>query len=133
MLVYKHNQHQVDQAQALAKDMRFSWFRAKVSKRTPVKGLDYPIGWQMPQVQSGSIDCHALNERSAYIDAQGRLHPCCWLGDRFDQPPVDFSLIQLTWKTSDPEPTCQQTCASRDSGTSFTNQWQRETKLQGLQ
>jgi hypothetical protein len=133
MLVYKHNQHQVDQAQALAKDMRFSWFRAKVSKRTPVKGLDYPIGWQMPQVQSGSIDCHALNERSAYIDAQGRLHPCCWLGDRFDQPPVDFSLIQLTWNTSDPEPTCQQTCASRDSGTSFTNQWQRETKLQGLQ
>ena len=33
MLVYKHNQHQVESAEQLSRDMGFSWFRAKVSKR----------------------------------------------------------------------------------------------------
>jgi len=129
MLVYRHNQHQVDEAQTRAQEMGFSWFRAKVSKRAPVKGLGYPIGWQMPQVDSGFIDCHALGERSAYIDARGRMHPCCWLGDRLDQPPVNFAVIQQSWLTDHPEPVCHRTCASKESGTSFTNQWQRNIAL----
>jgi len=129
MLVYRHNQHQVDQAQLLAQRMGFSWFRAKVSKRTPAKGLSYPVGWQLPQVRSGPIDCHALKEQSTYIDARGRLHPCCWLGNRIHQPPVDFSVIQQSWLTASPEPVCQRTCASTDAGTSFTNQWQRNVAL----
>jgi MoaA/NifB/PqqE/SkfB family radical SAM enzyme len=129
MLVYRHNQHQVDQAQALAQEMGFTWFRAKVSKRQSVKGLNYPVGWQQPHVESGTIDCHALREKSAYIDAQGRVHPCCWLGDQIDRPPVDFAVIQQSWLTNNPEPVCQRTCASQDSGTSFTNQWQRNVAL----
>jgi hypothetical protein len=129
MLVYRHNQHQVDEAQEQARSMGFSWFRAKVSKRIPVKGLDYPIGWQQPHVESGPINCHALGEQSAYIDARGRMHPCCWLGDHIDQPPVDFVLIQQSWTTNKPEPVCQRTCASHESGTSFTNQWQRNVAL----
>ena len=129
MLVYRHNQHQVDEAQTLAKEIGFSWFRAKVSKRTPVKGLDYPIGWQNPRTQSGAIDCHALKEKSAYIDTRGRMHPCCWLGDRLDQLPVDFAVIQQSWLTAAPDPVCQRTCASGSSGTSFTNQWQRNVEL----
>ena len=129
MLVYRHNQHQVDQAQDLAQRMGFSWFRAKVSKRQPVGGLDYPIGWVRPNVRSGAIRCHALAEQSAYIDAKGRLHPCCWLGDRLHQPPADFATIQETWLTDSPNPVCQRNCTSSDSGTSFTNQWQRNVAL----
>lgn len=129
MLVYRHNQYQVDQAQELARHMGFSWFRAKVSKRIPIKDLEYPIGWQLPNVSHGSIVCHALQEKSAYIDARGRLHPCCWLGDQINQNPVEFDLIQASWTTENPEPTCRATCSLRDSGTSFTNQWQRNVAL----
>jgi hypothetical protein len=130
MLIYRHNQHQVDAAQALAQEMGFSWFRAKVSKRTPVKGLDYPVGWQLPRVESTTINCYALNEKSAYIDTHGRLHPCCWLGNRLaHQDTVDFIEIQQSWTTSNPEPVCQRNCSSKDEGTSFTNQWQRNVAL----
>jgi len=128
-LVYRHNQHQVDDCERLARNLGFTWFRAKVSKRTPAMGLEYPIGWQQPHVDSGPIDCHALRELSAYIDARGRLHPCCWLGDRLDQDPANFSVIQQTWRTNTPESICQRTCSARESGTSFTNQWQRNVAL----
>ena len=46
MLVYKHNQHQVDACEQLARDMGFTWFRAKVSKRGFTSGLEAPINWQ---------------------------------------------------------------------------------------
>jgi MoaA/NifB/PqqE/SkfB family radical SAM enzyme len=44
MLVYKHNQHQVDECEQLARDMGFKWFRAKVSQRPLIDGLEAPIG-----------------------------------------------------------------------------------------
>lgn len=130
MLVYRHNQHQVDRAQHTAQSLGFSWFRAKVSKRRPFGGLEYPVGWQRPNVEWGPIACHALAEQSTYIDARGRLHPCCWLGDRLDQDPADFAVIQQTWLTDAPEPRCQSTCASRESGTSFSQQWQRNVAFE---
>lgn len=129
MLVYQHNQHQVDQAQILAQAMGFTWFRAKVSKRGLIKGLAYPLGWQRPTVAAGSIDCHALKEKSVYLDARGRLHPCCWLGGHLHQDPADFAVIQQSWVTDQPDPTCQRTCSSTESGTNFTNQWQRNVPL----
>jgi hypothetical protein len=129
MLVYQHNQHQVDQVQEFARSIGFSWFRAKVSKRQPVKGLQYPVQWKRPHVASGPIHCHALTEQSAYLDARGNLHPCCWLGDRLDQAPVDFAEVQQTWLSDSPNPVCRRNCSSDDSGTSFTNQWQRNVAL----
>ena len=45
MLVYKHNEHQVDACEQLARDMGFKWFRAKVSKREYINGLEEPSGW----------------------------------------------------------------------------------------
>jgi len=129
MLVYDHNQHQVDQAQSLAQQMGFSWFRAKVSKRPLRYTLAYPAGWQRPQVDFGPIDCHALREKSVYLDARGRLHACCWLGDDLNSDPADFVEIQKTWLTERPNLTCQKTCASKNNGTSFINQWQRNVAL----
>jgi len=126
MLVYQHNEHQVDACQDLARDMGFSWFRAKVSKRGLANGLSYPLEWPKPQDKLGKIDCHALREKSLYIDAQGRLHPCCWLGH---QDPVNFEMVQKSWSTAHPEPICQRTCSFQVSGTNFTNQWQRNVEL----
>ena len=129
MLVYKHNQHQVDECEQLAKDMGFRWFRAKVSKRGFTDRLEAPIGWSSPRVTGTKINCHALNEQSTYIDAQGNLSPCCWLGARQRDFVTDFNAIQSSWSSTQPNMTCVDTCGTSDSSTSFTNQWQREVQL----
>jgi sulfatase maturation enzyme AslB (radical SAM superfamily) len=129
MLVYKHNQHQVDECEQLARDMGFTWFRAKVSRRGFTNRLEAPIGWQLPQVVSTQVDCHALREQSAYIDAQGNLSPCCWLGSRQKDFVTDFDSVQSSWNSSQPNIVCINTCGSKDGGSSFSNQWQREIEL----
>lgn len=129
MLVYKHNQHQVDECEQLARDMGFTWFRAKVSKRKFTDRLEQPVGWQLPQVKGTKINCHALNEQSVYIDAQGRASPCCWLGGAQKDFVTDFDAVQRSWHTNQPNTICTKTCGTTDIGTSFSNQWQRSTPL----
>jgi len=129
MLVYRHNQHQVDAAETLAKNMGFTWFRAKVSKRSLVAGLDYPVDWNPISIRRGTIKCHALEEQSIYIDAQGRVSPCCWLGSRQHNFITDIEQVQQTWHTVDPYPVCRNTCTVINGITSFENQWQREVQL----
>jgi len=129
MLVYKHNQHQVDECEQLAKDLGFKWFRAKVSKRGFTNSLEQPVGWKLPQIQHKTIDCHALNEQSVYIDAQGRMSPCCWLGSNQNDVVIDFNTVQNSWSGPNPNTVCVNTCGTANSGTNFTNQWQRNIKL----
>lgn len=129
MLVYKHNQCQVDKCEQLARDMGFKWFRAKVSKRGFTDTLEQPIGWQLPNVQSTKVNCHALNEQSAYIDSQGNLSPCCWLGSRQQDFITDFDSIQSSWDSPEPNNICMDTCGTVETGTSFSNQWQRNIEL----
>jgi sulfatase maturation enzyme AslB (radical SAM superfamily) len=128
MLVYQHNQHQVDECEQLARDMGFKWFRVKVSRRSFTDRLLAPLGWQTPQVNQGHIECRALAEQSLYIDAQGRASPCCWLGSRQSDFIDDFEKIQLFWSTN-PDPVCAATCTTNGQGSSFINQWQREVAL----
>ena len=130
MLVYRHNQHQVEECEQVARDMGFKWFRAKVSSRELANSnLQTPTGWQLPIVARGPINCHALKEKSAYIDAQGRLSPCCWLGESRSDTVSDIKQVQTTWKSDTPNPICQITCRTTDSKTSFSSQWQREVEL----
>lgn len=129
MLVYRHNQDQVDACEQLARDMGFKWFRAKVSKRGFTNQLEQPIGWNLPQVQSTDISCHALKEQSLYIDAQGRVSPCCWLGSRQQDFVTDFEQVQQSWTSIAPNQVCVATCGTVNAGTSFSNQWQREVQL----
>ena len=129
MLVYKHNQHQVDECEQLARDMGFKWFRAKVSKRGFTDRLEAPIGWNIPTVTSTAVNCHALNEQSAYIDAQGNLSPCCWLGSRQQHFVTDFEEVKNSWTSLQPNIVCLDTCGTKDGGSSFINQWQREVQL----
>lgn len=130
MLVYRHNQHQVDECEQLARKLGFRWFRAKISKRDPTDQLQAPIGWHQPTRQHGPIQCHVLNEQSVYIDAQGRMSPCCWLGSRQSEFITDdLTTVQLTWDTDTPHPVCQITCSSNKNKTNFTMQWQREVSL----
>ena len=123
MLVYQHNQHQVEECEQLARNMGFSWFRAKVSRRVlSNSNLQTPTGWQMPVTGKGPIQCHVLKEKSAYIDAQGRLSPCCWLGGSQNNIITDIKQVQTTWKSSTPNSTCQSACGTTDLQTSFSSQ-----------
>jgi len=129
MLVYKHNQHQVEECEQLARDMGFKWFRAKVSKRGFTDRLEQPIGWQVPNVKSIKVNCHALNEQSLYIDAQARTSPCCWLGARQKDFVTDFKEVENSWASLQPNIVCLDTCGTTAVGTSFSQQWQREVQL----
>ena len=129
MLVYKHNQHQVDACEQLARDMGFKWFRAKVSKRGFTDRLEAPIGWMLPNVESTKVDCHALKEQSAYVDARGNHSPCCWLGSRQQDFVTDFDEVKNSWTSLQPNIVCLDTCGTKDGGSNFTNQWQREVQL----
>lgn len=129
MLVYRHNEHQVDQCEQLAKDLGFKWFRAKVSRRELVGRLESPIHWQSPRAVTKKIECHALREQSIYIDAQGRVSPCCWLGNRQRDFVTDFDAVQASWSGSEPNIICANTCGTTDLGSSFEQQWQREVQL----
>ena len=130
MLVYKHNEHQVDACEQLARDIGFKWFRAKVSKRGFNDRFEFPIGWQQPANKQGPIKCHVLDEKSMYIDAQGRLSPCCWLGaTQQDFVKDDLATVKLTWKTDTPNPVCASACSTNKNKTVFQDQWQREVRL----
>jgi MoaA/NifB/PqqE/SkfB family radical SAM enzyme len=129
MLVYKYNEHQVDQCEKLAKDMGFVWFRAKVSKRPLTNNLEYPVNWSQPDKKSGPIKCHALEEQSAFIDARGNVSPCCWIGNRQSQFVIDFDEIKKSWNSSTPNRICQSACSTDSNKSNFTDQWRREISL----
>lgn len=130
MLVFDYNQHQVNSAEKLAKELGFKWFRAKVSRRFalhPVEFLKPPTGWVNPVVTNGVIECHALKDKSLYISATGKIYPCCWLGTTnytIDQ----FDIVKASW-TASPVQICELTCTKNQRGTSYTNQWQREVEF----
>jgi hypothetical protein len=70
-----------------------------------------------------------LAEKSAYIDAQGRLYPCCWLGNSLDVLISDISEVEKTWYTDNPNPTCKGACSTSNSISRFKDQWRKETQL----
>jgi len=128
MLVYKHNQHQVSQCEQLARDMGFAWFRTKVSKRQLADNLEYPVNWQISKSKIGKVSCHALNEQSVYIDARGRVAPCCRLGSQASILPT-MSQVAATWASTNINPVCRDVCGQTGAGNSFTNQWRQEVQL----
>ncbi len=129
MLIYNHNEHQVEMCQSLAKEMGFTWFRAKVSKRPLRANLQYPLGWKKTHLTGTTISCHALNERSLYIDSKGNPSPCCWLNMNNKNLLKDFRAIQSSWQTQNPETICLESCMVTPTGTSFSDQWRTEICL----
>ena len=139
MLVFEHNQHQVESAELLAKELGFNWFRTKISKRfinTPINFLKPPRGYTLPNVnQSNDIDCHAVRENSIYVSANGQVLPCCWFGaeifsldNKANALLSNWDNIPLSWQSA-PHRICSSTCGVDERGTSFSNQWQIQKQL----
>lgn len=102
---FKHNEHQVDEAKRIAKELKFDRFVVKNSSRfllepkvdvlnkqgeithiiepatdTPLKFIDKKvINAYKTVVAESVIDCQALHQKEIYIDAFRNVFPCCWL------------------------------------------------------
>jgi MoaA/NifB/PqqE/SkfB family radical SAM enzyme len=102
---FRHNEHQVEEAERRAKELGFSQFTMKNSNRF-VGGVDFDVHdlegnvvytLQPPSdnvvkfidkkvidklddwINSSTIVCKAQAEREIYIDAAKQLYPCCFL------------------------------------------------------
>jgi hypothetical protein len=102
---FKHNQHQVDLAKEIAKDVGFLSFSVKDSSRflldlkfpvynkegnttyhlepseySEIKFIDRnAINNYRSIVATSDINCQAILQKEIYIDAFGRLFPCCYI------------------------------------------------------
>jgi len=131
MLIFEHNEHQIIDAENLAKSLGFRWFRGKVSRRfssSPITFLKPPKTYEVPTVISGKIHCQALVESSVYLSAQGKLYPCCWLGNT-DHDINDFETVKSSWNSQNPVKICVNTCTTSDNTNSFKNQWRVEKEF----
>lgn len=95
-IVFKHNQHQIENAEVLSKKLGFDNFQLEYSDRWLGKKDMMPdeefINSKYKQSQEIltnpnfrteiSPKCLVDNkpQRSLYIDAEGDFYPCCWLG-----------------------------------------------------
>ena len=132
MLIYEHNEHQIDACRQLAKDMGFTWFRAKVSKRK------HNISWLKPpksytsvaEIKTDQIKCSSTQEQSIYISADKRLFPCCWLANDAQYPLAKYAEIASTWGTNTCVPKCKKNCGIVEYQTNnFENQFRIEEQL----
>lgn len=105
-LSFGHNDHQIDEAKSLARDLGFEKFNHKATSRFlekpwfDVLDKDGNVSYKIeppkehkmtfidPQiiksykksVELATINCKVLNEKSVYIDAFKNIWPCCWIG-----------------------------------------------------
>jgi sulfatase maturation enzyme AslB (radical SAM superfamily) len=125
MLIFKHNQHQVDAARQLAKDMGFVAFRTKASRRhstRPIDGLEPPDNYTPDFHNSGTIECQALIDNSLFMNHMGLLQPCCFVSHT--KIPVSFfDKLISSWDTPTPFSACVNSCTVQNNKNNFQKQW----------
>jgi MoaA/NifB/PqqE/SkfB family radical SAM enzyme len=108
MLVFKHNEHQVDDCEKLSRQLGFVRFESKHTNRfdstgmlkvlndegTPIN-IIYPtkksegmigkiIKQKEQQEQLPTINCMVKKTNQIYISATGTVNPCCWTNIEHD-------------------------------------------------
>ncbi len=104
MLVFKHNEHQVEACETLSKEMGFKTFVTKHTSRfteekfyvlddsgKPRYALE-PTEKSRSMIGKGDqaindilpvINCKAVSSQQLYVSATGTVSPCCWLDLEF--------------------------------------------------
>ena len=124
-LVFKHNEHQVDEARKLAAEMGFEKFVVKKSSRfkgdrkrykhleiptnpeyvnDSVYFLDYVkknFGTYDNYLNSVEIKCKSLEDNEIYVSADGHVVPCCWLGYDMRRPQMKTQNASQIMQISD--------------------------------
>jgi len=97
-----HNEHQVEEAEALAKEMGFRDFVLKISARfrdfkkayqykdenNNIKKIYPPTAdrFNIEHMQhQGELICLHKQRKEIYVDSWGRLFPCCWTASSFNK------------------------------------------------
>jgi MoaA/NifB/PqqE/SkfB family radical SAM enzyme len=119
-LIFKHNQHQVNEAKILSQKIGFSKFQKKQSTRfilepkAPARNKNNKIEYFIEPAESTelkfinkdvidnwktivketSIDCKSVHAKEVYIDAHMDLYPCCWHAN----VPYDIIPNDLTYE-----------------------------------
>lgn len=91
-IAFEHNEHQIEQAEALSIEMGFIRFRVKKSYRFGThQGIDLKPPSFMNKAMdlfkqdqkffdTCGIDCKVTKSKEIFISAEGMLFPCCWTG-----------------------------------------------------
>lgn len=100
MLVFEHNEHQVEECDKLAKDLGFNLFTQKHTTRFKDGKFDvldedynithtlYPSKKSLEMIAPAkaaqqeilpTITCKAKQDNQIYVSANGNVSPCCWL------------------------------------------------------
>ena len=104
LIIFKHNQHQVEIAKARAKELGFATFCAVETQRFrnndelryKFKGEDFviePADVNKEEIKNITtrfnadeeevqISCVSKNRNEVFIDPAGEIYPCCWVGSR---------------------------------------------------
>lgn len=88
MLVYDYNKHQIGQAEQLARDLGFTWFRTKYTDRPVTQKIQWltKVDQDSVAITSGPIECHYETTGQAYLSATGEWFPCCYIGGKIEYP-----------------------------------------------
>ncbi len=144
MLVFDHNQHQVEACEQLAHKIGFRWFRAKETKRfknpdmrTAYNTVLKPVEFRPRPTEYSEIKCMAQEDASTYVDAGGNQYACCWLasaenlneswGRPFRNLPWD--QLERQWDVQDTAHPCTRTCGQVGVTNVYKSQWRREVEF----
>jgi len=100
MIIFKHNEHQIDECRILSKQLGFKEFSIKHTSRFKDDKFDvldddnnvidtlYPTSKSKSMITKVKkaqqevlpvISCKAKNQSELYVSATGAISPCCWL------------------------------------------------------
>ena len=147
-VVFKHNSHQKSQARELSEKLGFMNFIVENHGRNYGPALDSDgniTHWILPEdgsrspspydVQAGieryknnqenfvvdgtyHINCRHQKMKEIYIDARGRIGPCCYQGFDLPRRPFqhlkDFDKLKQTWSTKNCDWVCASACGKKN-------------------
>lgn len=95
---FKHNEHQIEEAKQMSKDLGFDNFILKLSarniKNSKDKSIKDPENYDTNKYlkPNNKLICLSEQRKSIYVDSWGNLFPCCWTGTEFIQQNNPWNL-----------------------------------------
>jgi molybdenum cofactor biosynthesis enzyme MoaA len=133
MLVFKHNEHQVKEAKQLAEELKFKFFRTKVSSRFDnTSKLEPPTGHKL-EWKNVNFSCMAQDTNSLYLSAEGYWYPCCYTHaaheEKYDATwgkSISNFVDRNQWDNliTNPPKVCTRSCGTTYNKGQWTGEWQ---------
>jgi len=140
MIVFKHNEHQINEAKQLAESMGFRAFRTKATSRfdhNSDTGLEPPTNHSF-EMKKKEFKCQVEEEKSVYLSAEGIWYPCCFThavharykNDQWGDPIVNINNRSTKWYNLEKnilakslDDICHRSCATTAFSGQWTNEW----------